>query len=35
MKDMPEMFWADFGYLEPNEKMTFEMLNDYYIEEEE
>jgi hypothetical protein len=32
MKEYPEMFWAEFGYDEPNQKME---LEEYYFEEDE
>jgi hypothetical protein len=33
-KEWPEMFWANFGYFEPKNKMPQDILNDYYFEEE-
>jgi hypothetical protein len=33
-KEWTEMFWADFGYLEPKNKIPQDILNDYYFEEE-
>lgn len=34
LREWPEMYWADFGYIEPKNKNQHDILNEYYIEEE-
>lgn len=34
LKEWPEMFWSDFGYMEPRNKKVNEILHDYFFDEE-
>ena len=35
MKEWPEMFWSEVGYIDPNSKMDIDKIEDYYEEIEE
>lgn len=33
MKEWPEMFWSEVGYIDPNSKMNIDKIEDYYEEQ--